>query len=151
MIHCMHISFSDANAKQSYILMYKCNREEQWKLWHISCILELVMTWWRHDMETLCTLLALCKGNPQPTGGSPHKWASNVALLGFFYNGLNKLLNIQSSFTWIYTPWQSRDVTSKYRYKCTHGSQWYSNQAKIYLSTLYYGRENPCINIQMYT
>ena len=28
-------------------------------------------TWWRHQMETFFTLLALCEGNPPVTGGFP--------------------------------------------------------------------------------
>ena len=28
-------------------------------------------SWWRHQMETFSASLALCEGNPQPTGGFP--------------------------------------------------------------------------------
>ena len=31
------------------------------------------ISWWRHDMEMLSTLLALCEGNPLVASGSPHK------------------------------------------------------------------------------
>ena len=30
-------------------------------------------SWWRHQMETFSSLLALCEGNLPATGGSPHK------------------------------------------------------------------------------
>ena len=30
-------------------------------------------SWWRHQMETFSTLLALCAGNSPVTGNSPHK------------------------------------------------------------------------------
>ena len=29
------------------------------------------LSWWRHQMETFCALLALCEGNPPVTGGFP--------------------------------------------------------------------------------
>ena len=37
--------------------------------------------WWRHDMETLSALLALCEGNP-PLIGPPHK-VNNSKLCSF--------------------------------------------------------------------
>ena len=35
-------------------------------------------TWWRHQMEMVSTLLALCEGNPPVTGGFPSQRASNT-------------------------------------------------------------------------
>ena len=34
------------------------------------------MTRWRHDMESLSALLAICEGNSEVTGGFPHKMVS---------------------------------------------------------------------------
>ena len=31
-------------------------------------------TWWRHQMETFCALLALCEGNSPVTGEFPSQW-----------------------------------------------------------------------------
>ena len=38
-------------------------------------------SWWRHGMETLSALLALCEGNPLVTGGFPSHKVNNVELL----------------------------------------------------------------------
>ena len=34
--------------------------------------------WWRHDMETIFALLALCEGNPSVTDGFPSQRTSNA-------------------------------------------------------------------------
>ena len=62
-------------------------------------------TWWRHEMETLSALLALCEGNPPVTGGFPLKrqWRGVV----FFDLRLNKHLSKQSRCRWIETPSRS--------------------------------------------
>ena len=48
-------------------------------------------TWWRHHMETLSTLLALCEGNPSFTGGFPSQSPvvrnSDVFLIYSWTNG----------------------------------------------------------------
>ena len=53
---------------------------------------------WRHQMETVSTLLALCAGNSLITG---------EAELWFFYLRLNKRLSKQSWDWWFETPWRS--------------------------------------------
>ena len=42
------------------------------------------LPWWRHPMETLCALLAICAGNSPVPVNSPHKGQWRGALLGFF-------------------------------------------------------------------
>ena len=63
-----------------------------WSL--LSGILPEKVAWWRHGMETLSALLALCDGNPSVTGGhkGPLMGSFNVS----FYANLRKLLNKQS-------------------------------------------------------
>ena len=39
--------------------------------------LEFQFSWWRHGMETITALLALCEGNPPVTGGFPSRRVSN--------------------------------------------------------------------------
>ena len=51
------------------------------------------IVWWRQDIETLLTLLALCVGNPQVT----HKGTSNAKLWFFVIISLDMLLNKQLS------------------------------------------------------
>ena len=54
-------------------------------------------TWWRHQMETFSTLLALCAGNSPVTGEFPSqrpvKWSFDV----FFDLSLNKQISKQSN------------------------------------------------------
>ena len=40
----------------------------------------IVQTWWRHDVETLVALLALCEGNPSATGGFPSQSGQQCAI-----------------------------------------------------------------------
>ena len=42
------------------------------------------ITWLRHDMETLSTLLVLCEGNPPSTGGFSSQSASNADLFSLW-------------------------------------------------------------------
>ena len=46
----------------------------------------IVVTWWRHQMEILSALLALCEGNPFVTGGFPSQWASDAELWCFLWS-----------------------------------------------------------------
>ena len=55
-----------------------------------------VMTWWRHQMETLSVLLALCAGNSQATGEFPSQRPVTRSFDVFFDLRLNKRLRKQS-------------------------------------------------------
>ena len=76
------------------------------KRWHDKClpIAWVNESWWRHQMETVFALLALCEGNPQEIGGFPSQKASNVGFDVFFEVHLNKRINKQSSRRWFHTP-----------------------------------------------
>ena len=70
----------------------------------IRWLLPANITWWRHQMETFSTLLALCAGNSPVTGEFPsHRpvtWSFNV----FFDLRLNKRLSKQYRRQWFETP-----------------------------------------------
>ena len=55
---------------------------------------------WRHGMETLSALLALCMGNPPFTGGFPPQRVSDADTDVFF----DVSLNTQSIYRWFETP-----------------------------------------------
>ena len=66
--------------------------------------------WWRHNMETLSTLLALCGGIHRSRWIPPHK---GPVMRGFDISlgvSLNKLPNKQSRGGWIDMSWRSFDV-----------------------------------------
>ena len=60
----------------------------------------VVKTWWRYQMETFFTLLALCEGNPLVTGGFPSQRPVTRSFDVCFYLRLNKRLSIQSKRRW---------------------------------------------------
>ena len=45
------------------------------------CDNNMVISWWRHQMETFSALLALCEGNSPVTGEFPHKGQWSGALM----------------------------------------------------------------------
>ena len=58
---------------------------------HVPCLpcggpLSIVLTqhsWWRHDRETLSTLLAICEGNPSVTDGFPSQRTQQCGVFMF--------------------------------------------------------------------
>ena len=66
-------------------------------------------------MQTLSTLLALCKQNPLMTGGFPSQRTNDAAFVSFifvlFYDGINKLLNKRLSYCWFEMPWHLNNIT----------------------------------------
>ena len=83
-------------------------------------------TWWRHQMETFSTLLALCRGNSPVTGEFPSQRPVTRSFDVFFDLRLNKRLSKQSCGWWFET--QSRplwrrcndNVTIKWIYPKSH-------------------------------
>ena len=73
--------------------------------WVTSC--EIVLTWWRHQMETFSALLALCGGNPPVTGEFPAPRPVTRSFDVFFDLCLNKLFSKQSWGRRFETPSQS--------------------------------------------
>ena len=63
--------------------------------------------WWRYQMETFSSLLALCEGNPLVTGGFPSQRPVTQSFAVFFDAHLNKWLSKQSRDWWFEMPWCS--------------------------------------------
>ena len=68
---------------------------------------DAVYSWWRHQMETFSTLLALCKGNPPVTNGFPSQRPVT-----------RSMLSKQSRRWWFETPsrslWHHRNAWDYY-------------------------------------
>ena len=60
-----------------------------WK-WYLNCC---HVTWWRHQMKTFSTLLALCAGNSPVTGEFPSQRPETRSFDVFFELRLNKRLS----------------------------------------------------------
>ena len=65
------------------------------------------MSWWRHQMETFSTLLALCVGNSPVTGEFPSQRPGTWSFDVFFDLRLNKWLSKPSWGWWFEMPWHS--------------------------------------------
>ena len=48
-----------------------------------TCVWYRHLSWWRHQMEPISTLLALCVGNPPVTGGFPSQRPVTRSFYGF--------------------------------------------------------------------
>ena len=72
--------------------------------------------WWRHQMETFSTLLAICAGNSPVTGEFPAQRPVTRSLDVFFDLRLNKRLSKQWWGWWFETPlcplWRHRNGNS---------------------------------------
>ena len=62
-----------------------------------------ICTWWRHQMETLSALLAICAGNSPVTGKFPTQRPVTRSFDAFFDLRLNKRLSKQSWGWWFET------------------------------------------------
>ena len=68
---------------------------------------EMVILWWRHQMETFTALLAICAGNSPVTGEFLAQRPSTRSFDVFFDMRLNKRLSKQSGCWWFETPSRS--------------------------------------------
>ena len=64
----------------------------------------LIITWWRHQMETVSALLAFCEGHPPVTDGFPSQKPVTQNFEVFFDVRLNKRLSKQWRCWWFETP-----------------------------------------------
>ena len=64
-------------------------------------------TWWRHQLETVSALLALCAENSPVTGEFPSQRAVTQSFHVSFDLRLSKRLSKQSRRRWFETPWRS--------------------------------------------
>ena len=77
----------------------------QWQLeWDMFCQWFVIMSWWRHQMETFSALLALCAGNSPVSGEFPAQRPVTRSFDVFFDLRLNKRLSKQSWGWWFETP-----------------------------------------------
>ena len=80
--------------------------------------LVMINSWWRHQMETISALLALCAGNSPVTGEFPSQRPVTRNFDVFFDLGLNKPLRKQSRRWWFETPscplWRHCNVITYY-------------------------------------
>ena len=67
------------------------------------CSQQKWQSWWRHQMETFSTLLALCEGNSPVTREFPSQRPVTRSLDVFFHRDLNKRLSKQSRRWWFET------------------------------------------------
>ena len=72
-------------------------------LWLLS-IQCIISTWWRHQMETFSTLLALCAGNSSVVGDFPAERPVTRSFDIFFDMHLNKRFSKQWWGCWFNTP-----------------------------------------------
>ena len=85
------------------LLLNECQLSAKWEIASLICH-HLLLSWWRHQVETFSALLALCG---EFTG---HRWipltkASDAELWCFFFGlCLNKQLSKQSRGCWFETP-----------------------------------------------
>ena len=74
-----------------------------------------VCPWWRHEMETISTLLAICVKNSPVPGESPAQRPVTWSFAAFFDLRLNKRLRKQMWGWWFETPsrpsWRHRNAT----------------------------------------
>ena len=78
--------------------------------------IKIVISWWRHQLETFSALLALCAGNSPVSGEFPSQRPVTRSFDVFFDLRLNKRLSKQSWDWWFETPswplWRHRNVRS---------------------------------------
>ena len=91
-------------------------------------------TWWRHQMETFLTLLALCAGNSPVTGEIPARRPVTRSFDVFFDLSLNKRLSKQSWGWWFETP--SR-LLWRHRYASVHTLEIFDKMCARYFCVLY--------------
>ena len=78
--------------------------DNRWMLWYLDDI------WWRHQMKTFSTFLALCADNLAVTGEFPSQRPATRSF-GFFHDlRLNKRLSKQSWGGWFETPLLWADI-----------------------------------------
>ena len=70
-----------------------------------------IITWWRHQMEAVSALLALCAGNSPVTGEFPSQRPVTRSFDVFFDQRLNKWLSKQSWGWWLRRHRAHHDVT----------------------------------------
>ena len=111
-LHCngMHLMITETETSSFW---WNFHHWLHWKLskWQLPVqpVIKISSKWrhfcfiWRHPMEAVSALRALCEGNPPVTIGFPSQRTSNAGFDAFFDIILNKRLNKQSIRQWFET------------------------------------------------
>ena len=83
------------------ITLVVAKAEYSQRVWSVQWLL---ITWWRHQMETFSALLAICAGNSPVTGEFPAQRPVTRSFDVFFNLRLNKRLSKRSWGWWFETP-----------------------------------------------
>ena len=70
------------------------------------CANDICISRWRHDVETISALLAICEVNPPVADGFPSQRVSKTGFGVFFGVRLNKRLSKQSTCQWYKMSWR---------------------------------------------
>ena len=87
-------------------LIYIYMERDTGKQTEVSNIQRCVRQWWRHELETLSGLLAICEVNPLVTVSFRHRGSIMASFDVFLYVNPNRLLTKHSVCRWIGTLWQ---------------------------------------------
>ena len=90
-----------------HTLPWSVSREKRLFLYSNGSPVCRTLSWWRHQMETLSALLALCAGNSPVTGEFPSQKPVTQSFDVFFHLCLNKRLSKQWWGWWFETPSRS--------------------------------------------
>ena len=89
------------------VLSVNTMKSEQNDWYFARCRHHFQISWWRHQMETFCTLQALCEGNSPVTGEFPSQRPVTRSFDVSLICALNKRLSLQS-WGWLFeTPSRS--------------------------------------------
>ena len=97
---------------------------------------------WRHQMETISALLALCGGNPPVTGGFPSKRPVTRSFDVFFDLRLNQWLRKQVCGWWSEMPscslWRHCNESDRYQNITKHSkiTSWWRHQMETFSALL---------------
>ena len=82
----------------------------------VSMITTVAITWWRHQMETFCALLAFCAGNSPVTGEFPSQRPVMRSFDVLLHLHLNKRFSQPSGRRWFDAPlhWLWRHCNASY-------------------------------------
>ena len=134
-IHLHSCILDDILWQRYYSIIMELCINLQFSTWVSVCLIGcLTKSWWRHQMETFSTLLAICAGNSPVPGEFPTQrpvtWSFDV----YFDLRPNKRLSKQSPGWWFETLscplWRHRNVVGQWVPHClTHSLKWYLSQS----------------------
>ena len=118
-LHCVYVHYINwplayclciRNEEHKLVLLVNClciRNEGPWSVGPKCTFVVMTCPWWRHQMETLSALLALCAGNSPANGEFPSQRPITRSFDVFFDLRLNKRLSKHSIRRWFETPSRS--------------------------------------------